>query len=71
MAIVHTKKIKIKIEKNALYLSVNIFSMKALTGILLLSLLLETALPFYVVIRATQRSGHLQSKGITFTSQAF
>ena len=36
-----------------------------------LRLLLDTGLPFYVVIRATQRSSRLQGKGSTFVSQLF
>ena len=57
-------------KKNALYLSVNVFSMKALTGdTIFLRLLLEMGLPFYLVIRATRRSSHLQGKGSTFISQ--
>ena len=38
---------------------------------LFLRLLLETGLPFYVVIRATRRSSCLQGKGSTFISQLF
>ena len=39
--------------KNTLYLSVNVFSTKVLIGdTIFLGLLLETGLPFYVVIRA-------------------
>ena len=53
-------------KKNALYLSVIVFSTKVLR------LLLETGpLFFYVVIQATQRSNHLQGKGSTFISQLF
>ena len=40
-------------------------------GTLFLCLLLEMGLPFYVVIRAIQRSSHLQGKGSTFISQSF
>ena len=35
-------------------------------GTLFLRLLLETGPPFYVVIRATRRSSHLQGKGSTY-----
>ena len=53
-------------KKNALYLSVIVFSTEVLR------LLLETGpLFFYVVIQATQRSNHLQGKGSTFISQLF
>ena len=40
-------------------------------GTLFLRLLLETRPSFYVVIRARQRSSHLQGKGSTFISQLF
>ena len=56
-------------QKNAPTLSVNVFSTKALIGdTFLLRLLLETGPPFYVVIRATRRSSHLQGKGSTCIS---
>ena len=35
------------------------------------SYVMETGPPFYVVIRATQRSNRLQDKGSTFISQLF
>ena len=47
--------------KNALYLSVNLFSTK-------IRPLLETGPPHYVAIRATQRSNRLQARGSTFDS---
>ena len=40
-------------------------------GTLFLRILLETGLPFYVVIRATPMSSRLQGKGITFISHLF
>ena len=56
----------------ALYLSVNVFSRKVLIGdTIFTSGLVETGPPFYVVIRATQRSTRLQGKGSTFISQLF
>ena len=56
--------------KKALYLSVNVFSMKVLIGdTIFLCLLLETGLPFYMVIQARLRSTRLQGKGSTFISQ--
>ena len=59
-------------KKKALYLSVNVFSTKVLIGdTIFLRLLMETGTPFYVVIRATRRSSHLQGKGSTFISQLF
>ena len=58
-------------KKNALYLSVNVFSTKVLIGDTILRLLMETGPPFYVVIRATRRSSRLQGKGSTFISQLF
>ena len=43
-----------KKQKKALYLSVNVFSTKVVTGnTIFLRLLLETGPPFHVVIRAT------------------
>ena len=46
-------------KKNALSLSVNVFSTKALIGdTIFLHLLLEMGPPFYVVMRATRRSSH-------------
>ena len=60
---------------NALYLSVNVFSTIVLIGdTIFLRLQLETGPPFYVVIRATRRSSHLQgqqSQGSTLISQLF
>ena len=56
--------------KIALYLSVNVFSTKAL--IENLCHLQETGrAPLYVVIRVTRRSSRLQGKGSTFISQLF
>ena len=43
------------VKKNALHLSVNVFSTKVLTGDTFLRLLLETGPPFYEVIRAKRR----------------
>ena len=57
--------------KNALYLSVNIFSTKDQLGTLFFTSLTEGGSLFYVVIRATRRSSRLQSKGSTFISQLF
>ena len=57
--------------KNALYLSVNIFSTKVLIGDTIFTSLTEGGSLFYVVIRATRRSSRLQSKGSTFISQLF
>ena len=62
------KILKMTVKKNALYLSVNVFSTKVLIGT---RLLMETGPPFYVVIRATRRSSRLQDKGSTFISQLF
>ena len=42
-----------------------------LGGHYILRLLMETGPPFYVVIRATERSRRLQCKGSTFISQLF
>ena len=65
----------IKWKKNALYLRVNAFSTNknycTNWGLYFLRLLLDTGLPFYVLIRATQRSSRLQGKGSTFISQLF
>ena len=55
-------------KKNALYLSVNVFSRKVLIGDTIFT---SRRLPFYVVIGATRRSSHLQSKGSTFISLLF
>ena len=60
-----------KDKKNALYLSVNVFSTKVLIGDYNLRLQLETGPPFYVVIRATRRSSGLHCTGSTFISQLF
>ena len=59
-------------KKIALYLSVDVFSRKVLIGdTIFTSGLVETGPPFYVVIRAAQRSTRLQGKGSTFISQLF
>ena len=58
-------------EKNALYLSVNIFSTKILMGTLFLRLLLKNRPPFSVVIRATRRTSRLQGKWSTSISQLY
>ena len=59
-------------KKGTFYLSVNVFSTKVLIGdTIFLRLLMETGPPFYVVIRATERSRRLQCKGSTFISQLF
>ena len=59
-------------KKIALSLSVDVFSRKVLIGdTIFKSGLVETGPPFYVVIRATQRSTRLQGKGSTFISQLF
>ena len=55
------------LRKQVLYLSVNVLSSER---ILFLRLLQETRPSFYLVIRATQRSSHLQGKGGTFISQS-
>ena len=67
----HNLRKSILVLKNALYLSVKVFSTKVLIGKLFQCLQLETGSPFYVVIRATRRSSHLQCKGSTFISQLF
>ena len=48
--------------KNTLYLRVNVFSRKVLIGDTIFT---SRRLPFYVVIRATRGSSHLQGKGST------
>ena len=54
-------------KKGTFYLSVNVFSTKVLNGdTVFLLLLMETGPPFYVVIRATERSRRLQCKGSTY-----
>ena len=59
-------------KKNALCLSVYVFSTKALFGdTFFLRLQLETGPPFYVVIWATRKSSRLQYKGGTFISWLF
>ena len=60
-----------QLEKKALYLSVNVFSMKVLIRTLFFRLQLETKPPFSVVIRVMRRSSHLHYKGSTFISQFF
>ena len=55
-------------KKNVLYLSVNVFSTKVLIGNTTLRVLMETGPPFYVVIRATQRSRRLQCKEKTMSN---
>ena len=59
------------VEKKVLYLSVNVFSTKVLIGNTILRVPMETGPPFYVVIRAKQRSRRLQCKDSTFISQLF
>ena len=59
------KKTNKKNKKNALYLSVNVFSKEVLIGTLFLHLLLKTGPPFYRVIQA------MQGNGSTFISQLF
>ena len=60
----------IKILKSALYGSVSVLSTKVQRDNCILRSILETGLPFYVVVvRATQRTSHSQSKGKTFISQ--
>ena len=56
-------------QKNALYLSVNVFSTKILIGDTILTSPTGDGPPFYVVIRATQRTNRLQGKGSSFISQ--
>ena len=51
------------------YLSVNVFSTKKLIENTIF--LQATRPPFYMVIRATRRSGRLLGKGSTFISQLF
>ena len=58
-----------KLKKRALYLSVNVLSMKVLIGTLFFRLQVETGTPFHVVLRATQKSSRLQCKGSIFISQ--
>ena len=57
--------------KKALSSSVNVFSTKVLIGDTILTSPTGDGTPFYVVIRATQRSSHLQGKGSTLISQLF
>ena len=59
------------IKKKGLSLSVNVFSTKVLIGDTILASPSQYGTPFYVVIRATQRSSHLQGKGSTLISQLF
>ena len=59
----HAARPKIK-KKKILSLRVNAFSTKVLIGDTIFT-------PFYVVIQATRRSSHLQSKDSTFISQLF
>ena len=58
---------------NALYLSVNVLSLKLIIfwGPFFLHLLLDKGPPFYLVIWAMQRTGCLQSNGSTFNVQSF
>ena len=60
-----------QLKKNALYLSVNVFSTKVLIGDTIFTSLAGDGTAIYVVIRATRRSGRLQCKGSTFFSQLF
>ena len=59
--------------KKAFYLSVKVSSTKVLIGDTTFTSRTEdgTAMPFYVVFRATQRSSRLQCKGSTFIAQLF
>ena len=60
-----------QMEKKALCLTVNTFTMKVLIKDLFLRLQLETGPPFSVVIRVTWKSSRLHCKGSTFISQLF
>ena len=59
--------------KKAFYLSVKLSSTKVLIGDTTFTSRTGdgTAMPFYVVFRATQRSSRLQCKGSTFIAQLF
>ena len=58
--------------KNVPYLSFNVSSTKVrIEDTVFFRLLLETELPFYVVIQGTQRSSRLKGKESTFISQFF
>ena len=59
--------------KKTFYLSVKVSSTKVLIGDTTFTSRTEdgTAMPFYVVFRATQRSSRLQCKGSTFIAQLF
>ena len=59
--------------KKAFYLSVKVSSTKVLIGDTTFTSRTGdgTAMPFYVVFRATQRSSRLQCKGSTFIAQLF
>ena len=59
------------VKKNALHLSVNVFSTKVLIGDTFLTSPIGDGAAIYVVIRATRRSSRLQGKGSTFISQLF
>ena len=52
-------------------LNVNVSSAKVLMGTLFLRLLMQTGLPFYVIIWTMWRSSNLQGKDSTFNSQLF
>ena len=52
-------------------LNVNVSSVKVLMGTLFLRLLMQTGLPFYVIIWTMWRSSNLQGKDSTFNSQLF
>lgn len=52
-------------------LNVNVSSVKVLMGTLFLRLLMQTGLPFYVIIWTMWRSSNLQGKDGTFNSQLF
>ena len=59
--------------KKAFYLSVKVSSTKVLIGDTTFTSRTGdgTAMPFYLVFRATQRSSRLQCKGSTFIAQLF
>ena len=59
-------------DKNVPYLSFNVSSTKVrIEDTVFFRLLLETELPFCVVIQGTQRSSRLKGKESTFISQFF
>ena len=68
IGILHSEEIKPSAGENALYLSVNIFSIESYRDTIF-HLLLEKGRPFYMYIdiQAMCRSGNLQDKGSTCT----